>query len=156
MIISHHQVFYLGARHSKSPDSMSPTNGARLAYSSPLLLLDMADAPPPSPTDICVTNAGLVVAASLFPSDPADPSDGVASACCCGCRGDAAVMWYTGFWKDRGSSPVLRCHWPSSRPSLGEQSCRSTRDRLRLSLVSSSPRPPLVCSNAASFSLGSE
>lgn len=70
---------------------------ARLEYSSPLLLLDMADilsplSPPPNPTDIWVRNAGLVVVAflsSAFPCDPAEPSEGVASVCG---RGDVVVM----------------------------------------------------------------
>lgn len=73
---------------------------ARLEYSSPLLLLDMADilsplsplSAPPSPTDIWVRNAGLVAMvflSSAFPCDPTEPSDGVASACC---RGDVVLM----------------------------------------------------------------
>lgn len=73
---------------------------ARLEYSSPLLLLDMADilsplsplSAPPSPTDIWVRNAGLVAMvflSSAFPCDPTEPSEGVASVCC---RGDVVLM----------------------------------------------------------------
>lgn len=80
--------------------SVSVKESALLEYSSPLLLLDMADirsplSGPPSPTDICVRKAGLVamvLLSSMFPCEPTEPSEGVASVCCCGWRGDVVVM----------------------------------------------------------------
>lgn len=76
---------------------VSDRDSARLEYSSPLLLLDKADilsplSGPPSPTDICVRNAGLaavVFLSSALPCEPTEPSEGGASVCC---RGDVVVM----------------------------------------------------------------